>query len=198
MTPESLQELDKDTLVSLLLKVHEQYQSLSESVQMLMRDKYGTKTERFVDPDQLKIFQGTAPQEPEKEKREDNDGGSDKKVTNGSSKTKSRKRGNPRPCNLEHIPIRGEMPTESTLQCSCCKRKRRAVNETLRGSRYAYRPASVVVEDFLATIFQCDSCGSTIVTEPDVPARLLKLGADPNLISTIAVERFDDSIPLHR
>ena len=60
LTPEALQELDKSTLVSLLVKMHEQYQQLSEAMQIFMREKNGPKTERFVDPDQLNLFQENA------------------------------------------------------------------------------------------------------------------------------------------
>src|ERR1700684_314157 len=56
--PQTLNSLDKETLVSLLMQMHEQYQNLSESVQVLMREKYGPKTERFSpNPDQLNLFE---------------------------------------------------------------------------------------------------------------------------------------------
>lgn len=199
MTPESLQELDKETLVSLLVKIHEQYQCLSEAMQAFMRDRHGPKTEHFVDPDQLNLFQN------EEQTDDQNQDGLETQNTCDSSETKKKGQGggkergkNPRQSNLTRVPIRGKKPSAELLRCKCCNLERRLVNEVKRGSRYAYQPASVLIEEFLASIFACTSCGDTLVVEPDVPPAALKIGADAKLVSVIAVERFDDSIPLHR
>src|ERR1035437_5695944 len=57
LTPEVLNQLDPDTLVSLIMKLYEQNKQLSEQLQAFMHEKYGRKTERFEDPNQLRIGQ---------------------------------------------------------------------------------------------------------------------------------------------
>ena len=198
-TSETLETLDKGTLVSLLVKMHEQYLQLSESMQALMRERYGPKTERFVDSDQLRLFEpeatSTAVEQPKTPQPDD----SSRIDSNKSGKRERKSQGrNPRPSNLKHVPIRGQIPAPEALRCSCCNRPRTLDIEVVRGSRYAYNPATVDVQEFIASIFACSACGSTLVVEPDVPPAALKLNADPALVANIAVERFDDSLPLHR
>jgi len=198
MTPDALSELDKDTLISLLIKMHEQYAQLTEVVQSMVREKHGTKTERFVDSAQLNLFateedvaehpahQGTVSQEQEEEQ------------VHQAKKKKPGHGQNPKPSHLKRVPIDPPIPSDAELNCKCCNQPRALVNQVSRGSRYAFQPASVFVEEFMASIFACDNCGDTLVVEPDAPAAFLKLGADPALQSSIAVDRFEDSLPLHR
>ena len=41
--PESLRQLDHETLVAMFSRLHDQYTQLSELMQQYMRDKYGPK-----------------------------------------------------------------------------------------------------------------------------------------------------------
>lgn len=197
MTPDALRELDKDTLISLLVKMHEQYAQLTEVVQSLVREKHGTKTERFVDSAQLNLFAST-------EQSDDFSGTSNSEShTNVEEHIQAAKKKpghgqNPRPAHIKRVPIHPPAPSDEQLRCKCCNRFRTLANQVVRGSRYAYQPASVFVEEFMASIFACDICGDTLVVEPDAPTAVLKLGADPALQSSIAVDRFEDSLPLHR
>jgi transposase len=194
--PEALKSLDKETLVALLVKMHEQYQQLSESMQAFMREKYGPKTERFVDSNQLHLFEEDSSAEPEENRQQEESLSAE---PDNTKKNKHKGHGrNPRPSNLKRVPIRGKQPSADELRCSCCNVTRTLVNEVVRGSRYAYIPAAVHIEEFIASIFACSGCSNTLVVEPDIPQAVLKLGADPGLVSVIAVERFDDSLPLHR
>jgi transposase len=197
--PDSLSALDKDTLVALLMKMHEQYAQLSESMQALMREKYGPKTERFVNSDQLQLFANQPESAPS-----GNDVGTcsnNPEIQSPKKNEKPKRPGhgpNPKPSHLKRVAIRGKQPTGEQLRCTCCNVNRTLMNEIIRGSRYAYNPATVHVEEFVASIFTCSGCGDTITVEPDAPQAVLNMSADPGLVSIIAVERFDDSLPLHR
>jgi transposase len=196
---ESLESLDKKTLVGLLLKMHEQCLYLTESVQALMREKYGGKTERFVNADQLRLFDNSSNQSDDETPKSADPPQPAAKAKESSDKEHRNNRGrNPRPSNLKRVEIRGKAPTAESLLCSCCSSSRSLVNEVKRGSRLAYLPATVHEEQFIASIFACASCGSTLVVEPDIPGGALTLEADAALVSAIAVERFEDSLPLHR
>ncbi len=198
MTPDALSELDKDTLISLLIKMHEQYAQLTEVVQTMVREKHGTKTERFVDSAQLNLFAN----EEEADEHPNQPGAESKKCNEEQiHQTKKKNSGhgqNPKPSHLKRVPISPPTPSEAEIKCNCCNRPRTLVNQVIRGSRYAFQPASVFVEEFMASIFACDSCGNTLTVEPVVPTVALRLGADPALQSAIAVDRFEDSLPLHR
>jgi transposase len=198
MTPEHLSSLDKETLIDLLVKVHEQYKQLSETVQAIMIEKYGPKSEKFQDPDQLRLFDNS-----EITQSEDESGAGATGQTSGSAQAspgrdKPRKRRNPRPAQIDAKPVRGPAPSAEMLLCGCCNVQRKLANEVSRGLRYIYKPAEVFAENYIASIFQCDSCGDTLVVEPDIAAAELKIQADPGLQAIIAVERFDDSLPLNR
>jgi transposase len=198
--PQTLNSLDKETLVSLLMQMHEQYQHLSESVQVLMREKYGPKTDRFSqNPDQLNVFQkekvGSEQDTAQNGLASNQSQSSDSKST---KKSKAPRNQNPRPSNLQRVPIRGAQPSAETLLCHCCSLPRQLINEVVRRSRLAYKPATIHQEDFIACIYTCTGCGDTFTIEPNVPAAALKLGADPGLVSNIAVDRFADSLPLKR
>lgn len=200
MTPESLGELDKDTLISLLIKMREQYEQLTEVVQNLVREKYGPKSERFNDPAQLQLFAHNDHRE-EEDTAACDDHNTARETDGGTESSKLKKPGhsrNPRPANIKVVPIPPPVPSDDQLKCNCCNQLRTLVNQVVRGSRYAYQPASLFVQEFMASIFACNACGDSLVVEPDVPASTLKLGADPALQSVIAVDRFEDSLPLHR
>jgi transposase len=195
--PNTLEALDKKTLVSMLVKIHEQYQELSETMQAFMREKYGPKTERFADPDQLRIFSEEDTSQSQSVV-EHNAGKASVNNNDTPAKTSERKNRNPRQSNVPHVPIRGEYPSAEVLCCPGCMIARPLANEVLRGSRYVYKPASVIINDYIASVFACSECGDALVVEPDIHPSALKLEADAALVSAIAVERFEDALPLHR
>jgi hypothetical protein len=56
LTPEIVGSMDQETLVSLVMKLYEQNKQLSEHLQAFIQEKYGPKTERHEDPNQLKLL----------------------------------------------------------------------------------------------------------------------------------------------
>ncbi len=167
-------------------------------MQDYLREKYGRKTERFVDPEQLPIFQQTDSAEAQSVEESTN---SDEKLKSKNEPSAPKKTGharNPHPSHLKRIARRAPEPLPETLNCACCNAPRIKVNEVSRGDRYAYQPASVVIEDLIAMVFACTECGDTLVVEPDVPVAAIKIRADSALLASIPVERFADHMPLHR
>lgn len=192
LTPEVLNELDHETLVSVILRLMEQNEQLSEQLRAFVQEKYGRKTERFVDAGQLNLFADeSGPQSVSETGTEESSQPSERSKKPGHSR-------NPRPAHIKKVPISPPQPPDDELLCRCCNQLRVLARQVVRGSRYAYQPASVHVEEFLASVFACSHCGDTLVVEPDVPEASLKLDADPALQSIIAVDRFEDSLPLTR
>jgi transposase len=196
--PDSLRGLDEDTLIGVISRLYEQNKQLSELMQSFLRDKYGPKTEHFKNPDQLALFNDENAAENESALQEQSSQKSDAASEIKPKKKKGHGR-NPRPSHLKHVTKRGAEPSAEALKCNCCSNSvRKKVNEVIRGSRYAYQPSNVCVEEFVAMIFACSNCGDSLVVEPDVPPAALKVEADSSLLAAIAVDRFADHMPLYR
>lgn len=203
MTPDNLKKLDQSTLVDLLLNLYEQNKNLSELLQSMVREKHGPKTERFVNPDQLSVFnekQETQLLVETVETSTSSDLDLNNSANSKSTETKPKKKGHtrqPMPAHLERVPVRGT-PSQEQLTCSCCNKTRIATNEIIRNSRFEFKPASVFIEDFIETILSCPNCGDTLVVKPDLVQTIENGTAGPALQAEIVVAKYEDHTPLHR
>lgn len=196
MTAEQLKELDRDTLVAMMMRLLEQNQQLSDILRQFVQDKHGPKTEHFENPNQLRIFGSEPAQEPSPTAREN----SPPEGQSSSSSSKKKKPGhtkNPMPAHLERRPIAGKQPSMHDLTCACCGVPRQKTKEIVRKSRLEHVPATVVIEDFIAVIYECTRCGDLLIVEP--PAPTIEDGdAGPALKTEVAVAKFEDHMPLNR
>jgi transposase len=198
LTPEVLVTLNQDTLVSVIMRLYEQNIQLSEQLRNIIVEKYGRKTEKFLDPNQLRFF--SAVDNAEQESQPQPLG----KYIDGAGTIESkpiRKAGHARntmPPHLPRVPIRGKVPPEDTLICKCCAIVRVKVNEVVSNSRLEFEPANLHVEEFVNMIFACPSCGDSIVVEPEVPESIINGTAGPGLQTEIAINKYADASPLYR
>jgi len=202
MSRDDIESLDHETLVGMVVRMGEQISQLSEILQTLVREKHAPKTERFEHPDQLRIFEGEQPAtdttaEAVSELKPDDASPSVGAVSPAKKKKPGHGR-NPMPSHIEHEPIRGSLPCGDDLTCKHCSKLFVVINEVIRNSRYEYKPASVFIQDFIATVFQCQGCGHTLTVEPDLPQTIENGTAGPGLVAEIATARFEDHMPLHR
>jgi transposase len=199
LTPETLQSLDQETLVGMIMRLYEQNVQLSEQLRELVAQKYGPKTERFVDPNQMRLFgaqqptQSAEPQ-PQTPKQQDQTSGG---TSNKAAKRKGHSR-NPMPSWLARVPLRGKDPDQEMLQCKCCAIARNKVSDVITNSRLEFKPAELFVEDFINMVFSCPKCGDTLVVKPDVPEPIENGGAGPGLMTEVAVSKYEDHTPLYR
>jgi transposase len=158
--PNSLRGLDEDTFIGLIARLIEQNRQLSEALQKFLQEKYGLKNERFIDPDQMRLFQSE--EENQACTAEDTDVQSGDA---GSAKPrKKRPARNPRPSNVAHVTI----PVNQSLEdCSCCNRPMVKVNQVLLHSRFDYKPSSVSIQDFVENVYACSQCQSSLVSAAD-------------------------------
>lgn len=198
--PDSLKNVDQDTLIGIISKLYEQNKQLSEILQIMTREKHGPKTERFENPDQLNLFGSEEEQAPDTESSDSNDHNVDNESAEGTTKKPNAKghTRNPMPAHLDRVSIRGEAPSEDELICKCCSKQRIKVNEFVRNSRYNYKPASVIREDFIEEIFACPKCDDKLVVKPDVKQSIKNGTAGPALQAEVAVAKFEDHMPLTR
>lgn len=202
MSRDEIENLDHETLVGMVVRMGEQISQLSEILQTLVREKHAPKTERFEHPDQLRIFEGEQPATDTTAETASELKPEDASTSVGAvSPAKKKKPGhgrNPMPSHIEHEPIRGSLPCGDDLTCKHCSKLLVMINEVIRNSRYEYKPASVFIQDFITTVFQCQGCGHTLTVEPDLPQTIENGTAGPGLIAEIATARFEDHMPLHR
>lgn len=154
--PDSLRQLDQETLVSMFLNLHGQYVQLSELIQQYLREKYGSKDDRFIDSNQLSLFE--TEQKPAAEQQTDPD-----KRDQKSGKNKSHDR-NPRPSTIPRVKIRARELCPEDLICKCCGKPRIIVNQIILHSRFDYKPSSVCIEDIVEDIYACPDCEGAVVS----------------------------------
>ncbi|MBX9947996.1 MAG: IS66 family transposase [Candidatus Obscuribacterales bacterium] len=196
MTPAELEALDNKTLVGMLMRVLDQNRELSEILRMMVNEKHAPKTERFENPEQLRLFK-----EQEVAGAQNTSTVNDKSADSPSHQTtaKGRKKPghtrNPMPACLDRKKITGELPAD--LTCRYCDAKLELVREILKNSRLECIPITVFVEDFVTTVFECTGCGETVTIEP--PEQLTENGtAGPALMTDVCVARFADHMPWYR
>jgi zinc-finger binding domain of transposase IS66/Transposase C of IS166 homeodomain len=153
--PDSLVNLDQAALIGLVNSLYDQNRQLSELLQQFLREKYGRKTERFVDSGQLTLFD--TDQKPADSEAADPP---EKKQKNRS------KRGdrNPRPSLVTRIRTKVKELASEDLICKCCGQHLVKVNEIVVHSRYDYIPASTRIEELIEDVFACPACSPAVVS----------------------------------
>ena len=109
-----------------------------------------------------------------------------------------KKRGNKKlpPESLPHIRVEHDLKDEEKI-CACgCALKR--IKE-ISSKQYDIIPAEFRVIDNVRFTYVCSSdCGAKPVTSPLTPQVLPKSQVTPSFLATIAVEKFEDAMPLDR
>jgi transposase len=199
MTPGDLSNLDHDTLVGLVLRLCEQNKQLSEILQIMVREKHAPKTERFLNPDQLRLFGSEQSSEQPASTGNDTVSSASHAIGTGAKNKKKPGHGrNPMPSNLDRERITGAEPSKEALACKHCSNMLIKINEVIRNSRYEYKPSSVFIQDFVAMVFQCEGCGDTLTVEPEVKQTIENGTAGPALTAEVITSKLEDHMPLHR
>jgi transposase len=168
--PETLRGLDEETFIGIITRLADQNTQLSELLQAFLQEKYGRKSERFVDPNQLRLFgseQGTGSES------------SDKPVEAPDQKPKKKgspREHNPRPSCLktEKLPAKKRAPED--LVCKCCGKPLVKINEVVVSSRYDYKPSSVCFQQFVDDVLACPACDEAVVAGAKTVGRVQEVG----------------------
>lgn len=191
LTPETLSQMDQATLIALMMKVLEQNKVLSEQLQSVLQERYGKKTERPDNPEQLRIFECDTAQEEAISANVD-------PVSNETEKQKKRPghARNPMPSRLKHKRIE-RTPSPQEVECRCGGHRVK-VGEVIRNSRYECEPVNVFVEDIIDSIWECSNCHDRKTIEADACEPILGGTAGPQLLVGIVENRWLNHLPLHR
>ena len=158
---------------------------LQQKLDYMIRQKYASSSEKF-SSNQPSLFEEDSTIEVEED-------------TEVETVTYDRKkRGNKKtpPASLPHIRVEHDLSEDEKI-CGCgCKMKR--IKEIV-SSQYDIIPAVFRVIDNVRFTYICScNCGSKPITSPLTPQVLPKTQVTPSFLATIAVEKFEDAMPLDR
>jgi transposase len=159
--------------------------NLKEKVDYMIRQKFASSSEKFPS-NQPSLFQDTSDIEVEEEPQ-----------TETLTFTR-KKRGNKKlpPESLPHVRVEHDLKEEDKV-CSCgCSLKR--IKE-FSSKQYDVIPAEFRVIDNVRFTYTCScNCGASPVTSALTPQVLPKHQVTPSFLATIAIEKFEDAMPLER
>ena len=158
---------------------------LQQKLDYMIRQKFAASSEKFP-INQPSLFQDTSDAEIQEDTQ-------DEKI----SYTR-KKRGNKKlpPESLPHIRVEHDIKDEDKI-CSCGCELKRIKEISLK--QYDIIPAKFRVIDNIRFTYVCScNCGASPVTSPLTPQVLPRHQVTPSFLATIAVEKFEDAMPLER
>ena len=152
--PNTLIGLEDDVYIGIISRLYDQNLQLTELLRIYVNERYGQKTERFEDPDQLRLFEdagnGNEPVPAPGEEEVAESGGQKRRGTSRQRKPHSDR--------LQKLRIPSKVHAAEELICTCCGKQRVKVNEVVVHCRYQYMPASVSLHETVDEIFACPEC----------------------------------------
>lgn len=185
MTTESLLEIINNQL-EIINKQAKEIAYLKEKLDYFMRQKFDSSSEKVVSTEPTPEEKATSDIEVVEETE-------DEKI-----KPLRKKRGNKKtpPESLPHIRVEHDISEEEKV-CSCgCEMKR--IREIV-SQQYDIIPATFRVIDNVRFVYACScGCGEKVITTPLTPQVLPKHQVTASFLATIAVQKFEDALPLDR
>lgn len=182
----------QDMILELFAKLQEKdgrIEDLIHRMNQLLRDKFGSKAERF-DPGQLLLFSELASVDAQAQEVV-----AAKQVEAGATERPGHGRRKPD----RQLPRRREEYTLSgtDLQCPECGSERTKFGEEI-SEQYDYVPASVCVIEHVRFKYSCKPCQGNVVLAP-VPHKVVGKGsASAGMLAYVATSKFADHQPLNR
>lgn len=176
---------DLEQCQQMIVQMHEQMESLQEQLQVLLRARYGRKSET-IPVGQLRLF-GEQPAEPEAEVAQ----------TAGEVEPGRKAHGRKKPS--KDLPrVRREYDVdESERPCPDCSAVREVIGEEV-SEQYDYTPASVRVIEHVRIKRSCKKCGEHVIMA-DKPKDVIEKGlAAPSMLAYVATSKLADHLPLNR
>lgn len=185
---------DLETANKIIVDLHEDNQSLQDkfdSIQArlnrLLRAQHCSKSEKFSDPDQLKLFEGMDEDEV------------DSIIEEEARKTSPKRHKHGRRKISEDTLPREEVicdVAEGQKICDVCFTEMEEIGEEVF-EHYEHKPATYFIKKFRKKKYAC-KCGKCIVTAK-MPKQPIDKGiAGPGLIADVAISKFCDHQPLYR
>jgi transposase len=170
----------KDTIASL----EKQVSTLHERIDFLLRQQFQSKSEKL-NPNQPSLFDD-APEEITKLPTED-----DTELIKYTRKKGGRRKP---PKDLPRIRVEHDIDEADKL-CSCGRKMHRI--KELIFEQYDIVPAQFRIIESVRFVYGC-TCGAKPKTTPVPPTILPKSQVSASFLATVAVQKFEDALPLHR
>jgi transposase len=185
VTTEALLKIMNNQL-EIIDKQAKEIADLKEKVDYMLRQKFASSSEKFP-LNQPSLFQDNASLLPIEE---------DTEVETITLTRKKRGSRTTPPESLPHVRVEHDMSEEEKV-CDCgCNMKR--IKEIV-SHQYDIIPASFRVIDNVRFVYAClDKCGEAVKTSSLTPQVLPRHQVTPSFLATIAVQKFEDAIPLDR
>ena len=185
VTTEALLEIMNNQLETICEK-DKKIADLQEKLDYMIRQKFASSSEKFPN-NQPSLFQEN-PSDIETVEEVANEDITYTRKKRGSRTTP--------PESLPHIRVEHDLSEEEKV-CSCgCGMKR--IKEII-SHQYDIIPASFNVIDNVRYIYAClDKCGEAVKTSSLTPQVLPRHQVTPSFLATIAVQKFEDALPLDR
>ena len=174
-------------------------EQLEHRIAQLLKQLYGRKSERFVDPDQLLLFDEDDLKALEQEQR---DRLREEKLAERQAKkpdAKPKRPGHGRREMPDHLPrevVRLEIPQDQRA-CPGCGQERVEIG-CESSEQLEYVPAKLEVFVHVRPKYACSKCRDGVASPP-VPPKVVPRGiAGPGLVSYVLVSKFADHLPLYR
>jgi len=159
--------------------------NLQQKLDYMLRQKFASSSEKFPS-NQPSLFQDESDIVIEKDTE-------DEKIT-----YTRKKRGNKKlpPESLPHVRVEHDLKEdEKVCECGCGLKRIKEISS----KQYDIIPAKFRVIDNVRFTYVCSSnCGAKPITSKLTPQVLPKHQVSPSFLSTIAVEKFEDAMPLAR
>ncbi|MBK9143467.1 MAG: IS66 family transposase zinc-finger binding domain-containing protein [Candidatus Melainabacteria bacterium] len=153
---------DLEQCQQMIRQIHEQMESLQEQLQVLLRARYGRKSETIL-VGQLRLF-GEQPTEPEADDSQPAGEAEQVRKTHGRKKP---------PKDLPRV-RREYNVDESERPCPYCSTVREIIGEEV-SEQYDYTPASIRVIEHVRLKRSCKSCGEQVIVA-DKPKEVIEKG----------------------
>jgi len=174
-----------ESLLEIIDNQAKEIADLQQKLDYMLRQKFASSSEKFPS-NQPSLFQDTSDIAVEEEPQ-----------TETLTFTR-KKRGNKKipPESLSHIRAEHDLKEEDKVcKCGCSLKKIKEISS----KQYDVIPAEFRVIDNIRFIYVCScNCGASPITSPLTPQVLPKHQVTPSFLATIAVDKFEDAMPLDR
>lgn len=185
VTTEALLEIMNNQL-DLIDEKDKKIADLQQRLDYMLRQKFASSSEKFPS-NQPSLFEDTT---------SDIEIVEEKETENISYTRKKRGSRTTPPESLPHVRVEHDLSEEDKV-CSCgCGMKR--IKEIV-SHQYDIIPASFSVIDNVRFVYACiEKCGEAVKTSSLAPQVLPRHQVTPSFLATIAVQKFEDALPLER
>ncbi|MCP4713776.1 MAG: hypothetical protein GY868_01560, partial [Deltaproteobacteria bacterium] len=186
-------------LFETIVKYEKRVGRLEHSLEQLLRQRYGRKSERLedIDPELLLPFMQNYMKELGEQSREaDEEDSKTAKETEEITYTRNKPKRKKLPTDLPRETVEYDLD-ESEKTCDCCGEQLTKIGAET-SEQLDYVPAVLKVIEHVRLKYACKRCEQKIVTADKARQPIEKGLAAPGLLAYVAISKYLDHLPLYR